>query len=78
MPDSVWIITPGAYTDIDVAALGIKARPKRVMEYGLSDIGRYLTQPGSIEVENQLVGCECDLVATNGRRVRHALGRLFH
>ena len=78
MPDSVWIITPGAYTDIDVAALGIKARPKRVMEYGLSDIGRYLMQPGSIEVENQLVGCEYDLVSTNGRRVRHALGRLFH
>ncbi|MDJ0876761.1 MAG: hypothetical protein QNJ02_15920 [Desulfobacterales bacterium] len=77
MPDSIWIITPGAYTDFDVAALGIKARPKRVMEYGLSDIGRYLLQPGSIEVENQLVGCECDLVSTNSRRVRQALGRLF-
>ncbi len=77
MPDSIWIITPGAYTDFDVAALGIKARPKRVMEYGLSDIGRYLLQPGSIEVENQLVGCECDLVSTSGRRVRQALGRLF-
>ncbi len=78
MPDSIWIITPGAYSDFDVAALGIKARPKRVMEYGISDIGRYLMQPGPIEVENQLVGCECELISTNSRRVRHALGRLFH
>ncbi len=77
MPESVWIITPGTYTDFDVDALGIKAKPKRVMEYGLSDIGRYLIQPGSIEVENQLVGCECDWGPAGGGRVRHALGRLF-
>ncbi len=76
MPESVWIITPGAFTDFDVAALGIKAKPKRVLEYDLSDIGRYLIQPGPIEVENQLVGCECDPVLTGGDRMRQALGRL--
>ncbi len=78
MPDSVWIITPGAYTEFDVATLGIKAKPNKVMEYSLSDIGRYLIQPGAVEVENQLVGCECDRAPTRSRRMRRALTRLFH
>ncbi|MBL0712145.1 MAG: hypothetical protein JJV98_00460 [Desulfosarcina sp.] len=76
MPDSVWIITQGSYTDIDVASLGIEAKPKKVMAYGLSDIGRYLIHPGPIEVENQLVGCECDLMLTGSGKVRQSLGRL--
>ncbi len=77
MSDSVWIIEPGATTDFDVASLGIKAKPKRVMEYGLSDIGRYLIQPGPVEVENQLVGCECDLIPTGRSRIRQGCARLF-
>lgn len=77
MSDSAWIITQGTYTKFDVAALGIKAQPKRVMEYGLSDIGRYLIHPGAIDVDNLLVGCECDRVPTHGRRIRRTMGRLF-
>ena len=77
MTDSVWIITPGAYTDFDVASLGIKAKPKRVMEYSLSDIGRYLIQPGPVEVENQLVGCECDLVSKGRSRLKWGFARFF-
>ena len=77
MSKSVWIITPGAYTDYDVATLGIKAKPKRVMEYRLSDVGRYLIQPGPVEVKNQLVGCECDLIPTGRYRVRQTFARLF-
>lgn len=75
MTKPAWIITPGAYTNFDVAALGIKAKPKRVMEYGLSDIGRYLIHPGPIEVDNVLVGCECDRVATGRRRARRFIDR---
>ncbi len=77
MSNSVWIITPGAFTDFDVASLGIKAKPQRVMEYGLSDIGRYLIQPGPVEVENQLVGCECDLVPTARIRLGQGFARLL-
>ncbi len=77
MPESVWIITPGAYTDFDVAQLGIKAKPKRVMTYGISDLGRYLIQPGPIEVENQLVGCTHKPVITGAGRLRQSLKRIL-
>lgn len=76
MSDSVWIITPGDYVDFDVTALGIKAQPKKIMAYGLSDIGRYLIHPGPIEVENQLMGCECDRKPKGGRAGK-ALQRMF-
>jgi hypothetical protein len=76
MADSIWIITPGGDVDFDVAALGIKAKPNRVMAYGLSDIGRYLIHPGPIEVENQLMGCECEWLP-GGSRVRRIFQRMF-
>lgn len=77
MVDTVWIITPGVDTDFDGASLDIEAQPQRVMEYGLSDIGWYLIHPGPIEVENQLMGCECDLKPACRRRAWQALQRLF-
>lgn len=73
MPTNVWIITAGAYVDVDLAALGIDAAPKRVMEYGLSDIGRYLLFPGPFEVESRLMGCECDRKPTGWQRFKQAL-----
>jgi hypothetical protein len=77
MPNSIWIISPGLYSDYDVSALGIKAEPKKVMAYGLSDIGRYLIHPGPIEVENQLMGCECDLQPVGIGRARQLGKRLL-
>ena len=58
MISNVWIITAGTYIEFDLASIGIDAKPKRVMAYHLSDIGRYLISPGSIEVDYRLMGCE--------------------
>ena len=75
MPEYAWIITPGAYEDVDLAALGINAHPKRVMVYTLSDIGRYLLSPAPIEIESLLLGCECFFKPRGWRRVKSvALG----
>jgi hypothetical protein len=76
MLPNAWIISAGAPIDIDLAAIGINAQPKRVMAYRLSDIGRYLISPGSVDVENRLVGCECDLKPTGWDRIRRAASRL--
>lgn len=77
MSDHAWIITAGRYTDVDLAALGINANPKRVVTYQLSDIGRYLLLPGSIEVEGRLMGCECLYRPTGWQRVKAAATRLM-
>ncbi len=76
MLPNAWIISAGAPIDIDLAAIGINAKPKRVMAYRLSDIGRYLISPGSIDVENRLIGCECDLKPTGWHRIRMVASRL--
>ena len=76
MPDTIWIIKPGIYTDVDLAALGIQAQPKRVMEYGVSDIGRYLLQPAPIEVENLLIGAEARFLPSGLDKFRRMLRRV--
>ena len=77
MPENAWIITPGVYADVDLAALGIDANPKRVMVYRLSDIGRYLLNTGSVEVEGRLVGCECLYRATRWQRIKLSAARVM-
>ena len=77
MPEHVWIITPGAYEDVDLTALGINARPKRVMAYALSDIGRYLLSPAPIEIESLLLGCECLFKPGRWRQVKSSAARLI-
>lgn len=71
-----WIITAGSFTDVDLAAIGINANPKRIMTYRLSDIGRYLLSPDPIEVESRLMGCECVFKPSGWRRVRSTAFRL--
>ena len=73
MAQHAWIISAGVYTDIDLTALGIRAAPKRVLEYALSDIGRYLLFPGPFEIESRLMGCECDLKPSGWQRFKNAL-----
>ena len=76
MPLTAWIITTGAYIDFDLAAIGIDAKPKRVMAYHLSDIGRYLISPRPLDVENRLVGCECHFKPIGWKRIRRGAARL--
>jgi hypothetical protein len=77
MPITAWIISAGAYIDFDLAAIGIDAKPKRVMAYHLSDIGRYLISPRPIDVENRLMGCECYFKPIGWKRIRRGVARLI-
>jgi hypothetical protein len=56
--NNIWIISEGRYTDVSLEGLndGKVAGPYK--EYKISDIGRYLLNPNSIEVKKKLIGGE--------------------
>ena len=55
---NIWIISEGRDSDVDLKGVvdGNVAGPYR--EYKISDIGRYLLNPDSIEVKKRLIGGE--------------------
>jgi hypothetical protein len=56
--DSIWVISPGTFGTPDLAFLNLPSPPRRIAEYRLSELGRYLLCPGSVTFESCLVGCE--------------------
>ena len=56
--NNIWIISEGQYSDIDLKGMveGNVAGPYK--EYKISDIGRYLLNPDSIEVKKKMIGGE--------------------
>jgi hypothetical protein len=56
--NKIWIISEGRYVDVDLKNIVDDAIEGPVKEYRLSDIGRYLLNPNSIEVKKKLIGCE--------------------
>ena len=56
--NKIWIISEGRYADVDLKAILDDTVEGPVKEYRLSDIGRYLLNPNSIEVKKKLIGCE--------------------
>ena len=56
--DNLWIITNGRYADLDLSGIYEGVQPGFVKEYRISDLARYMVNPGPIEVEKKLIGCE--------------------
>ena len=54
----IWIISGGRYVKLDVSRLVPGKDFGPVKEYHISQLGRYLLNPGPIEVDKALVGCE--------------------
>ncbi len=54
----IWIISEGLYSDVNLKGVvdGNAAGPYK--EYKISDIGRYLLNPHSIEIKKRLIGGE--------------------
>jgi len=53
-----WIITEGKPVRLDPIEFDPEAQKGLVKEYRISEIGRYLLNPGPIEIRKRLVGCE--------------------
>jgi hypothetical protein len=58
VPPGGWVISEGKLTRMDPTEFDPEADPGTVKAYRLSEIGRYLMNPGPIEVRKRLVGCE--------------------
>jgi len=58
IPCGSWIISEGKPVRLDPCAFDPEAERGSVREYRLSEIGRYLLNPGPIEIRKRMVGCE--------------------
>jgi hypothetical protein len=72
-PAGAWFISEGRPTPIDPAEFDPDAERGGVREYRISEIGRYLLNPGPIEIRKRLVGCEA---YPRRRGLKRLLGRL--
>jgi hypothetical protein len=56
--NGIWVISEGRLSDIDLAEIVDEKIDGPYKEYKISDIGRYLLNPHSIEVHKKLIGGE--------------------
>ena len=56
--DCIWIISKSRYTNFDLSRIWEGVKKKTVMEYKISELGRYLLNPNPIQIKKKLVGCE--------------------
>src|SRR5512139_1454782 len=72
---SSWVISESKLMRVDPAEFDPEAEPGVVKAYRISEIGRYLLNPGPIEVRKRLVGCEVHREAKRLRFLRRASKR---
>ena len=68
-----WVITEAQPVRMDPSAFDPEAEKGIVKEYRISEIGRYLLNPGPIEIRKRLIGCEAHSVTTLRERVMRRL-----
>ena len=57
-PGPIWVISKARYTDLDLSGIWDGVKKKRVMEYKISELAKYLLNPNPIQINKKLVGCE--------------------
>ncbi|RJQ48098.1 MAG: hypothetical protein C4538_04385 [Nitrospiraceae bacterium] len=55
--NNIWIISEGKMADLDLSGICEQDASKRVTEYQISELARYLLNPNPISVEEKVVGC---------------------
>ena len=68
-PPGTWVVSEGRLTRLDPTEFDPEAERGVVKEYRLSEIGRYLLNPGPVEIRKRLVGCEVHPASTGLARV---------
>ena len=68
-PPGTWVISEGRRARLDPTEFDPEAERGVVKEYRLSEIGRYLLNPGPVEIRKRLVGCEVHPARTGLARV---------
>ncbi len=73
----IWVISEGRPSDIDLGRVVESNVDGRCQEYKISDIGRYLLNPHSIEVKKKLIGGEFHYKQRPLMKIRRAFGRIL-
>jgi len=75
--NGIWIISEGRYSDIDLSRIVDCKVDGPCKEYNLSDIGRYLLNPRSIEVKKKMVGAEIHYKQGRVKKIGRTLRKFF-
>ena len=73
----IWIISKGRSSDIDLARMVEGNATGPCKEYEISDIGRYLLNPNSIEIKKKLIGGEIHYKQGPLKRIRKAFHKIL-
>lgn len=75
--NKIWIISEGRFSDIDPDRIveGDAAGPCK--EYKISDIGRYLLNPNSIEIKKKLIGGEIHYTLGPIKKLKKAIYKIL-
>ena len=69
----IWIISEGCFSDIDLSGVIDEKVDGPCREYQISDIGRYLLNPHSIEVKKKLIGGEIHYKQGTIKKIRKSI-----
>ena len=75
--NSIWVITEGRYSDIDLTRIADGNVTGPYKEYRISDIGRYLLDPNPIEIKKKLVGGEIHFKQGILKKTRNSFRRIL-
>jgi len=73
----IWIISEGRFSDIDLGRIVDGAVDGPHKEYKISDIGRYLLNPRSIEVKKKMIGGEVHYKQGVLRKINRTLRKIL-
>ncbi|MEJ2282943.1 MAG: hypothetical protein P8X85_05065 [Desulfobacterales bacterium] len=75
--NSVWIISEGRISNLDPDRIVETNAAGPCREYEISDIGRYLLNPNSIEIRKKLIGGEIHYKLGPLKKLRKALYKIL-
>lgn len=74
--NDIWVIAASRFSDIDLSAVIDEAVVGPCKEYKISDIGRYLLNPHSIEVKKKLIGGEIHYKQGALKKIRKSIHKI--
>ena len=75
--NGIWIISEGRFCDIDLADVIDEKVDGPYKEYKISDIGRYLLNPNTIEVKKKLIGGEVHYKLGTIKKIRKSIRKIL-
>ena len=73
----IWVISEDRYSDFDLSGVIDEKVDGPCREYKISDIGRYLLNPHSIEVKKKLIGGEIHFKQGTIKKIRKSISKIM-